>query len=130
LNQSSPADKFTFSGTVLSYRLCLILGYNKITPGVQNGSDDLASELKRRCFWACWGAICIFPEPLTEAEFLWQQAADTPLPAILRWTSNGCEVVLSQKMDDSWNAIAIDGDEESKPEFNAMNEVYKLLGIW
>lgn len=115
---------------MLSYRLCLILGYNKITPSGHSDSECLASELKRRCFWACWGAICIFSEPLTEAEFLWQQAANLPLPAILRWTNSGFEVVLSQKMDEVWNAMPIDGDEESEPEFNVVSEVYKLLGVW
>lgn len=33
-------------------------------------------------------------------------------------------------MDEVWNAMPIDGDEESEPEFNVVSEVYKLLGVW
>ncbi|KEF54612.1 uncharacterized protein A1O9_09054 [Exophiala aquamarina CBS 119918] len=114
----------------LSYRLCIILGYNKPTPVVSNESERLASELNRRCFWACWGAICVFSDPQSDGEYVWRQAAGVPLPATLIRNSHGFEVILSQKLDELWNVTPIEGYEASADNFNALNEVYKLLGVW
>ena len=61
---------------------------------------------------------------------MWQQAAGVPLPAILKRSILGYEVVLSQKMDELWNTTPVEGCEEPAGDFNPLNEVYKLLGVW
>lgn len=110
----------------LAYRVCLMLHYNKASPRGLDTTEQLDCELRRRCFWACWGAVCIYADPAADAEFCWREAAGTPLPAQIVRSRHGFEVGCSQQLDESWN-VSFAGHAQS---FSVVGEVLKLLGVW
>lgn len=114
----------------LAYRSCHLLGYNKkITDDVETSDVSLESELRRRCFWACWVSTCIVMEPEPYIRSAWQEVAMLPLPACIHDTASGYEVFLSERMDNNWCSSFVDPHESIRSPVAAALLV-KIVGVW
>ena len=114
----------------LAYRSCHLLGYNKkIAVDIGEQDVSLESELRRRCFWACWVSTCIVMAPEPYIRSAWQEASTLPLPACIRHTEFGYEITLSEKMDRDWNSTFV-GHHESIHFPEVAASIVKMVGIW
>lgn len=114
----------------LAYRSCHLLGYSKkIVVDIGKHDVSLESELRRRCFWACWVSTCIVMAPEPYIRSAWQEASMLPLPACIRDTEFGYEITLSEKMDKDWNSTFV-GPLESIHSPVVAASIVKMVGIW
>lgn len=107
-----------------------LLGYNKkITGDVEKQDASLESELRRRCFWACWVSTCIVMAPEPYIRSAWQEASMLPLPACIRDTELGYEITLNEQMDKDWTSRSV-GPHESIHSSVIAALIVKMVGVW
>lgn len=105
-----------------------MLGFDRKFANENDGSVE--SELKRRCFWACWTSTCIVMEPEPYIESAWKEAAMLPLPCSISSTSSGCEVSFNQMMNGDWHSISVRSSTRDSHPSTPAGMLIKMIGVW
>ncbi|KID86059.1 Fungal transcriptional regulatory protein [Metarhizium guizhouense ARSEF 977] len=116
---------------VLAYRFCTVWNYRRqISEGAQSSDTSLESELRRRCFWACWASMCIVAEPEPIFKDAWSEAALLPLPSVISNRPSGWQVTIGEYMDSKWSSISKFNQLEPGKDAPPSAGLIKMIGIW
>ncbi|KAH0596634.1 hypothetical protein MHUMG1_05752 [Metarhizium humberi] len=116
-------------GTGDSKSADLCLG-TQISEGAQSLDTSLESELKRRCFWACWASMCIVAEPEPIFKDAWSEAALLPLPSVISNGPSGWQVTIGGYMNSEWSLMSKFNQLEPGKEGPPSAGLIKMIGIW
>lgn len=128
---SQPVPSLTVINLALAYRCCSISGYSQQDwSGSADEGFSLASELRRRCFWACWTSVCVAGEPTPYVRASWQEASMVALPAQITASASGWKVQGSGRMDENWSPVLLDPQHDTGTIPTVAATLMKMVGIW